>query len=804
LPSFNYIANLAILAHKAYSSLSNEIDIIDGYLEKTTELWNINSKLQDPLDIFIQICIILAFQHYSKKKDISGFITPTKRFDISYQPILLINEPIPISIYKYFIDPLIKELNSWNNDEKQKIDSYQFYGQFLQKYRKHEAKKYGSVYTPLEIIDFIVDAIHYLLIQEFRIKDGLKSTAIPIKVVDPAAGVLNFPMRLRKYYNNESFINSVLTMEIGIIPYLIGLHNASKLTNFPNTHHFFNRNSLFEDSFNIMNNFLDEDISIVLGNPPYYINTQNNNPWIKGELTEYKKKLKEKNLKILSDDYVKFLRISHKLFQQKKREGIIAFITNNNYIDGSVFKAMRKSLTQTFSKIYIVNLHGNYRKNETGNPFNIKVGVSIIFLIKTSDNHQSEENFNVFYWDVPQSELKDKYSQLSKGFHPKKFTKVEKTPDFFFIPRVIKSELQYLQFIPINKIFITKPKSGIMTGRDSLVSNPDKEILFENLSLFFHKRYEKMDLLNIRAKKTKTWDPKKAMSKSSYNLALKSITPYYYRGFIRDYLVYDPNLLDGCRMGYLDKISPTNPAICVTRSIRTDHFSHALVVDYPPEKCLLGIKDSSYVFLLKLPKNSEEYNIAIPDLKYAVTHEQVFFYIYAILHCPIYRQQYNEQLKRHLPHIPFPLKKNLFEKMTSYGKLLTETHLDKELKDPERYTINNGSNLTIDNYYYNQNTQSIHFGTLETSLVISNISLDTWNFEIGSIKQLEYWLKSRKTYKSPTRKKRHIGLLRPINKDELHEFLNLCTKIQTTINLLPKIDEVYKEIIAEIFKQSET
>ena len=79
-----------------------------------------------------------------------------------------------------------------------------------------------------------------------------------------------------------------------------------------------------------------------------------------------------------------------------------------------------------------------------------------------------------------------------------------------------------------------------------------------------------------------------------------------------------------------------------------------------------------------------------------------------------------------------------------------------------------------------------------------------WEFEIGSVKQLDYWLISRRTYNSlKSKRKRHIGLLRLLHPEELNEFINLSARIQSTLEILPRLDTIYKQIIAEIFKQSE-
>ena len=136
-------------------------------------------------------------------------------------------------------------------------------------------------------------------------------------------------------------------------------------------------------------------IQVIIGNPPYLASSKS-----QYDISEYKyetdgkTKLKERNPKWLNDDYVKFIRFSEQHIQ-KDGKGILAFITNNGYLDNSTFRGMRASLLRTFDKIYILNLHGNSMKKETTpdgskdeNVFDIQVGVSIIVGIKKSLNEK--------------------------------------------------------------------------------------------------------------------------------------------------------------------------------------------------------------------------------------------------------------------------------------------------------------------------------------------------------------------------------------------------------------------------------
>jgi len=104
-------------------------------------------------------------------------------------------------------------------------------------------------------------------------------------------------------------------------------------------------------------------VMICTGNPPYSVSSQNNGKWITDLVADYKKNLAERNIQPLSDDYIKFIRLGQ-YYINKKGEGILAFISNNSFIDGIIHRQMRKSLLDEFDSIYILDLHGNSRKKE--------------------------------------------------------------------------------------------------------------------------------------------------------------------------------------------------------------------------------------------------------------------------------------------------------------------------------------------------------------------------------------------------------------------------------------------------------
>jgi predicted helicase len=132
----------------------------------------------------------------------------------------------------------------------------------------------------------------------------------------------------------------------------------------------------------------DNPVMVVMGNPPYSVSSSNKSEWIESLTADYKKDLNERNIQPLSDDYIKFIRFGQH-FIDKTGEGILAYISNNSFIDGIIHRKMREELMKSFDKIYILDLHGNAKKKETmpdGSPdqnvFDIMQGVSINIFVK--------------------------------------------------------------------------------------------------------------------------------------------------------------------------------------------------------------------------------------------------------------------------------------------------------------------------------------------------------------------------------------------------------------------------------------
>jgi len=326
------------------------------------------------------------------------------------------------------IEKIKKEFHLQKGDDDPLIH---FYETFLKEYNPKEKKHRGVFYTPLPVVSYIARSVNTLIRERFGKKLGFADKSVTL--LDPASGTLTFPAtaikiakgEINKSPNAGSWLQIVKThilknyyaFELLMAPYIIGHlkisflledlgykledndelklyltntldfeeHKQSELPGFPRT--------ITEESRKALKVKKDTPILVVMGNPPY--SASSSNP-IKKE-SNFKKlyesykeivRKEEKNIKPLSDDYIKFIAFAHWKIKQA-RQGIVAMITNNSYLDGLIHRDMRRKLAEDFDEIYILNLHGNSKRKEKTpqggkdeNVFDIQQGVGIILLVK--------------------------------------------------------------------------------------------------------------------------------------------------------------------------------------------------------------------------------------------------------------------------------------------------------------------------------------------------------------------------------------------------------------------------------------
>lgn len=346
---------------------------------------------------------------------------------------------------------LQKIMDTYSTDKRHHDPMIHFYEDFLSEYDARLRKAKGVWYTPQPVVEFIVRAVDEILKTDFGLPEGLADYSMVerevvaeqsrdrrtadgmkhmkqrfhrVQILDPATGTGTFlaevvnqiydhfrgQQGIWQQYVEQHLIPRLNGFEILMASYAVAhLKLDMLLTETGYQHksdkrlHVYLTNSLEESTRNPHTLFAqwlsreaseanvikrDYPVMVMIGNPPYSVSSNNKGEWISGLLDDYKKNLNERNIQPLSDDYIKFIRLAQH-YVERNGEGIVAYISNNSFIDGLIHRQMRSDLMRAFDKIYILDLHGNSRKKETApdgskdeNVFDIMQGVSINIFVK--------------------------------------------------------------------------------------------------------------------------------------------------------------------------------------------------------------------------------------------------------------------------------------------------------------------------------------------------------------------------------------------------------------------------------------
>ena len=346
---------------------------------------------------------------------------------------------------------LQKIMDTYSTDKRHHDPMIHFYEDFLSEYDARLRKAKGVWYTPQPVVEFIVRAVDEILKTDFGLPEGLADYSMVerevvaeqsrdrrtadgmkhmkqrfhrVQILDPATGTGTFlaevvnqiydhfrgQQGIWQQYVEQHLLPRLNGFEILMASYAVAhLKLDMLLTETGYQHksdkrlHVYLTNSLEESTRNPHTLFAqwlsreaseanvikrDYPVMVMIGNPPYSVSSNNKGEWISGLLDDYKKNLNERNIQPLSDDYIKFIRLAQH-YVERNGEGIVAYISNNSFIDGLIHRQMRSELMRAFDKIYILDLHGNSRKKETApdgskdeNVFDIMQGVSINIFVK--------------------------------------------------------------------------------------------------------------------------------------------------------------------------------------------------------------------------------------------------------------------------------------------------------------------------------------------------------------------------------------------------------------------------------------
>ena len=710
-----------------------------------------------------------------------------------------------------------------------------FYETFLKEYDPKIREMRGVYYTPEPVVSYIVRSIDHLLKTRFEKPLGL--TDDKTLILDPAVGTATFlymvineihqaiisrgQKGLWNDYVTGKLLPRIFGFELLMAPYAVahlklglllqetgyqfksdqrlGIYLTNTLEEAIKRADTLFARWITEEANAAARVKKDEPIMVVLGNPPYSVSSLNRGEWIDNLLDDYKKDLQEKKLNI-DDDYIKFIRFAQWRIE-KTSYGILAFITNNSYLDGLTHRRMRECLLESFPSIYILNLHGSSRRGEQApdnikdeNVFDIQQGVAIGLFIKEPINTGKS---HVYYADMWGTREK-KYEMLSEfDIVSTEWQELAPTaPYFFFMPKDLSLEDEYLQFSSIRDSFGVW-QNGLKTDRDELFFDFSSDTLEKRMSTFFSKQYGDDFKEQYHIIPSSSFDIEARRDQTTFDR--NNIKRCLYRPFDERFLYYDPNLTSRPAYKVMHHMLRKNRALIATRQT-SDPFA-VLATDTICGHKSMAAYDINSVFPLYLyPAEGEmqfkevrhlnlnpEFIKAFSDklgLKFVEDSkgdfretfgpEDIFNYTYAIFHSPTYRTRYAEFLKIDFPRLPLTSNKGLIKLLAAKGAELVSLHL---MESP---ALNNlitsypiaGSN-TVEKVSYDDNNQRVYINKTQ---YFADMPPEIWTFHIGGYQVAQKWLKDRKG--------------RTLTYDELTHYQKVIVALKETIRLMAKVDEL--------------
>ena len=615
-------------------------------------------------------------------------------------------------------------------EDKQKI-IVTLYDKFFKTAFKSTTERLGIVFTPIEVVDFIVHSVDDVLKKHFDKSLASKN----VHILDPFTGTGTFIVRTLTYLKEQmdagkisladitrKFMKELHANEIVLLSYYIAAINIEStfdeingdeegytpfegivLTDtFESTE---TEDTLDDDYFGTNDERLKRQqelpITAIIGNPPYSARQDNEN--------DDNKNITYPNLdEQIRNDYARYTNVRNKntlydsLFRafkwstnRLKGKGIVAYITNSSFIDSQTTSGIRKDLFEEFNYIYVLNLRGAVRgksgvdaAKEGGNVFDILTGVSInIFIKDESDVHE------IYYHDIGDYiTSKQKLEFLvAKG-------SVQSINWYKVVPDINNDWINhrdedYLRFIPLdselNGLFLSK-SLGVSTNRDIWVYGFNNKSVMENseqmvdnfnseIRRLEHYTEDKLTQIN-QEKNFISWSRGlKSVFKKGNEIKLDrtNMGLHLYRPFVKKWLYYDPNIIEMSRK-FRRTFGEHNEVILVPGTGSRRKFS-TLVTDKIPDLNILDAGAQGFSRynneeskILKLD-NSNMRESVVKEL--GLNEEEGFYYIYGVLHSPVYRERYANDLQKSLPRIPILNNK---EDYVGIGRQLAYLHLNYE------------------------------------------------------------------------------------------------------------------------------
>ncbi len=715
------------------------------------------------------------------------------------------------SLESYYAVIRREAANISNHHEKQKFLKV-IYENFYKTYNPKAADRLGIVYTPSEIVRFMIESTDYLLDKHFNrlLADS------DVEILDPATGTGTFITELIEYLPKNrlraKYLNEIHCNELAILPYYIANLNieytyqqkmeeyeafphicfVDTLDNLGFDHSYQNQQKtlslgLGEENAARIQAQNKRKISVIIGNPPYNANQQNENDNNKNrsydEIDESIKRTYIANSTAqktkLYDMYARFFRwASNRLADN----GILTFVTNSSFLEARSFDGFRKVVAEEFNEIYVVDLGGDVRKNSKlsgtkNNVFGIQTGVAISFMVKTRRfaTHRVS-TCKIHYARRPEMELAiDKLAFLrTVKFKEIDFDRIMPDKnhnwlniadnDFDELLPLVNKETKLAKYQKEERAVFKLFSLGVVTARDEWVYDYSVKYLKQKVKYLINiynqevkkhqtaSQSELGELVDYSIKWTRAVK-NDLLKHQRYGYKVQHIRDSFYRPFVKKSLYFSSDLNE---MQYQLNSMFVDPGENKLISFVTGNRLNfaVLATDKLPNYAIYSLDPAQCISLYRYDKQGNRTdNITDWGLNQFRTHYQdntitkdnIFHYTYAVLHHPAYREKYALNLKREFPRLPFY---EDFPQWVTWGKQLMDLHLNYEtvkkyaLKRIDKKLASNKANkpkLKAD-----KEAGNIQLDDITT---LQGIPFDAWEYKLGNRSALEWILDQYKEKK---------------------------------------------------------
>ena len=745
-----------------------------------------------------------------------------------------------------------------------------FYEDFLAAYDRRLKVERGVFYTPKPVVQYIVRSIDTILRDKFGLSEGMatqQEDGQELAILDPAAGTGTFLIETIKRirdtvtergwggfwpeYVKQQLVPRLYGFEILMAPYVIcHLNVALSLTQdrdeidthrspaqLPNLNILLTNtlepaqerttgplwvgSEMAKESRRADEVKTDKPVMVVMGNPPYAGHSANNGEWInnlmRGVGSPNRKgsyfhvagtKLQERNPKWVNDDYVKFIRFAQWRIERTGR-GVTGYVTNHTFLDNPTFRAMRYALLESFDEIYILDLHGNTRREvqppnglKDDNVFDIQQGVCVSFFVKYAEpRNPIAKVFRADLWGTRDQ----KNAWLAQnGIESTDWKEVSLQEPYYFFAHVNdKHRLEYKAGWRLTDIFLVK-SAGIVTARDRVTIQWTEDDIKKTVREFASVGAEEARNAWRLQPDSKAWQVALAQADiRKHQSHQRHFIPIQYRAFDRRYTYYT-----GQARGFLCRprhkvmrhmIAGENLGLvsCRQRTSTEGLWNLCAVTRDVIEGCFISnsTREINSLFPLYLYENAtpripnlnrafvdlasdrlglEFIEDGAGDLESTFGPEDILSYIYALLNSQEYCRRFTPYLRYNFPRVPVTKSVALFRDLVAVGQRYVSLHLmefDALEAFRERMPAypTPGTN-TIEKVRYENGRVWIN-----GAQYFEGVDPETWDGRLGKYKPAQKWLKDRQG--------------RALTMGDIQHYQRICATLAESHELVRSIDD---------------